>query len=108
MWLLWLPFITSSMLYIALVGNIAPVGEHPVLLIHALRAVLLIVVKSVEIFVIVEMTGLTDHVPAVLGGRVCTGGEVKQVEAFRKVFDLCRGLWLCQHDHSAQLFHIRF
>ena len=66
MWLLWLPFITSSMLVIALIGDVAPVGEHPVLRVHALRAVLFIVIKSVEIFVIVEMTGLTDHVLAVL------------------------------------------
>ena len=108
MWLLWLPFITSSMRKKALVGNIAPVSEHPVLIIHALRAVLLIVIKSVEIFVIVEMTGLADHVLAVFLRRMCAGGEVKQVEAFRKVFDLCRGLWLCQHDHGAQLFHIHF
>ena len=53
------------------------------------------------------MTGLLDHVLAVLGGGSARGGEVKEVEAFRKVFDLCRGLWLCQHDHGAQLFHIR-
>ncbi len=93
---------------IALIGDVTPVGEHPVLGVHALRAVLLIVIKSVEIFVIVETPGLTNHVLAVLGGRVCAGGEVKQIEAFRKVFDLCRRLWLCQHDHGAQLFHIRF
>ena len=93
---------------IALVRDVTSVGEHPVLRVHAFRAVLFIVIKSVEIFVIVEMTGLTDHVLAVLGGRVCTGGKVKEVKAFRKVFDLCRGLWLCQRDHGAQLFHIRF
>ena len=105
--LLWLPFITSSMLIIALVGNIAPVSEHPVLLVHALRAVLFIVIKSVEVFVILEVTGLADHVLAVFGGRVRARGKVKEVKAFRKVFDLCRGLWLCQRDHGAQLFHIR-
>ena len=54
------------------------------------------------------MTGLADHVLAVLGGRVCAGGEVKEVKVFHKVFDLCCGLWLCQHDHGTQLFHIRF
>ena len=54
------------------------------------------------------MTGLTDHILAVLGGRVRAGGKVKEVETFRKVFDLCRRLWLCQYDHGAQLFHIRF
>ena len=46
MWLLWLPFITSSMLYLALIGDVTPVGEHPVLLVHALRAVLFIVIKA--------------------------------------------------------------
>ena len=40
--------------------------------------------------------------------RMRAGGEIKEVEAFRKVLDLYRGLWLCQHDHSAQLFHICF
>ena len=54
----------------ALVGDVAPVGEHPILLIHPLRTILLIVIKSIEVFVIVEMTGLADHVLAVLGGRV--------------------------------------
>ena len=93
---------------IALIGDVAPVGEHPVLLIHALRAVLFIVVKSVEIFVILEMTGLTDHVLAVFLRRMRTGSEVKEIKAFREIFDLCRGLWLCQHDHGTQLFHIRF
>lgn len=93
---------------IALIGDVTPVGEHPVLLIHALRAVLFIVIKSVEIFVIVEATGLLNHVLAVLLRRRRAGSEVKEVEVFRKVFDLRRGLWLCQHDHGAQLFHIRF
>ena len=93
---------------IALIGDVTSVGEHPVLRVHALRAVLFIVIKSVEVFVIVEMTGLTDHIFAVLLRRMRTGGEVKEVEVFRKVFDLCRRLWLCQHDHGAQLFHIRF
>ena len=92
---------------IALIGDVTPVGEHSVLRVHALRAVLFIVIKSVEIFVIVEMTGLADHVLAVLGGRVRVGGEVKKVEVFRKVFDLRCGLWLCQHDHGTQLFYIR-
>ena len=92
----------------AFVGNIAPVGEHPVLLIHALRAVLFIVIKSIEVFVILEVTGLADHVLAVLLRRMRTGGEVKEVKAFCKIFDLCRRLWLCQHDHGTQLFHIRF
>ena len=81
---------------IALIGDVAPVGEHPVLLIHALCAILFIVVKSVEVFVILEVTGLTNHVLAVLGGRVRVGGKVKEVKVFRKIFDLCRGLWLCQ------------
>ena len=93
---------------IALVRDVAPVGEHPVLLIHPLRAILLIVIKSVEIFVVIETPGLTNHVLAVFLRRMRTGGEVKEVEVFRKVFDLCRRLWLCQHDHGAQLFHIRF
>ena len=93
---------------IALVRDVTSVGEHPVLRVHALRAILFIVIKSVEIFVIVEMTGLTDHVLAVLLRRMCAGGEVKEVEVFREIFDLCRGLWLCQYDHGAQLFHIRF
>ena len=91
----------------AFVGNIAPVGEHPVLLVHALRAVFFIVIKSVEIFVILEVAGLPDHVFAVLLRRMRVGGEVKEVEVFRKVFDLYRGLWLCQHDYRAQFFHIR-
>ncbi len=91
----------------AFVGNIAPVSEHPVLLIHPLRAVLFIVIKSVEIFVILKAAGLPDHVLAVVLRRMCAGGEVKEVKAFRKVFDLCRRLWLCQHDHGPQLFHIR-
>ena len=93
---------------IALIGDVAPVGEHSVLLIHALRAILFIVVKSVEIFVILEAARLLDHVLAVFLRRMRTGSEVKEVKAFRKVFDLCRRLWLCQHDHGAQLFHIRF
>ena len=93
---------------IALVGNIAPVGEHPVLRIHALCAILFIVIKCVEVFVIVEAARLLDHVLAVLLRRMRAGSEVKEVEVFRKVFDLCRGLWLCQHDYSAQLFHICF
>ena len=92
---------------IALVGDIAPVGEHPVLLIHALRAILFILIKCVEIFVIVEMAGLPDHVLAVLLRRMCAGSKIKEVEVFREIFDLCRGLWLCQRDHGAQLFHIR-
>ena len=92
----------------AFVGNIAPVGEHPILLVHALRAVLFIVVKSVEVFIILEVTGLANHVLAIVLRCMRTGGEVKEVEVFCKVFDLCRGLWICQHDHSAQLFHIRF
>ena len=96
------------MLYIALIGDVAPVGEHPVLRVHALRAILFIVIKSVEVFVILEAAGLLDHVLAVLLRRMRAGGKVKEVEAFRKVFDLRRGLWLCQHDHGAQLFHIRF
>ena len=92
----------------ALIGDVAPVGEHSVLLIHALRAVLFIVIKSIEIFVILKATGLPDHVLAVLLRRMRAGGEVKEVEVFRKFFDLCRRLWLCQHDHGTQLFHIRF
>ena len=66
-----------SKLPLALVRDVTPVGEHPVLLIHALHAVLLIVIKSVEIFVIVEMTGLLDHVLAVFLRRMRTGGKVK-------------------------------
>ena len=93
---------------IALIDDVAPVGEHPVLLVHPLRAVLFIVIKSIEVFVILEAAGLLDHVLAVVLRRMHAGSEVKEVEAFRKVFDLCRGLWLCQHDHSAQLFHICF
>ena len=93
---------------IALVRDVTPVGEHPVFRVHALRAVLFIVIKSVEVFVILEMTGLADHVLAVFLRRMRAGGEVKEVEAFRKVFDLCRGLWLCQYDHGTQLFPIRF
>ena len=34
---------------IALIGDVTPVGEHPVLRVHALRAVLLIVIKSIEV-----------------------------------------------------------
>ena len=33
-------------------------------------------------------------------------GEVKEIKVFRKIFDLCRGLWLCQHDHGPQLIHV--
>ena len=54
------------------------------------------------------MTRLPDHIFAILLWRVCAGSEVKEIKAFCKVFDLYRGLWLCQHDHGAQLFHIRF
>ena len=92
---------------LALIGDVTPVGEHPVLHVHALRAILFIVIKSIEVFVILKAAGLLDHVLAVLLRRMRTGGEVKEVEAFCKVFDLCRGLWLCQRDHGAQLFHIR-
>ena len=41
----------------ALIGDVTPVGEHPVLLVHALRAVLFIVIKSIEVFVIVKAAG---------------------------------------------------
>ena len=92
---------------VALVRDVTPVGEHPILLIHPFRTVLFIVIKSVEVFVILKATGLLDHVLAVFLRRMRTGGEVKEVKALRKVFDLCRGLWLCQRDHGAQLFHIR-
>ena len=55
----------------AFVGNIAPVGEHPVLLVHALRAVLFIVIKSVEIFVILEVAGNFENVGYALPGKAC-------------------------------------
>ena len=93
---------------VALVGDIAPVSEHSVLLAHALEAILLVIIELIQILIVVKMTGLLDHVLAVFLRRMCAGGKVKEVEAFRKIFDLRRGLWLCQHDHSAQLFHIRF
>ena len=81
---------------IALIDDVTPVGEHPVLRIHALCAVLFIVIKSVEVFVILEAAGLLDHVLAVFLRRMHAGSEVKEVKAFRKMFDLRRGLWLCQ------------
>ena len=40
---------------IALVGDVASVGEHPVFLIHALKAILLIVVEIIQILIVIEM-----------------------------------------------------
>ena len=77
------------------IGNITAVDKHPVLRIHALYAVLPIILKLTESFVIFEAAGLLDHVFAVFFWGMNTGSKVKKVNILRKVPDLLRVFGLC-------------
>ena len=82
------------------IALIAPLCEDSLFLLDALLAVLLIVIKGVQIAVVVEMARVLDHISAVLIWRMDIWDEIEQVQILRQAANLSGALRICIGRHS--------
>lgn len=72
----------------AVIAHVAAVVERAVLVLHPLAAIFFIAVEVRQIFVILEVRGVPDHVAGVLPGGADAGNEIEQVELLRQPLQL--------------------
>ena len=70
-------------------GNIAAVNKYAVILKYSLDTVVAIVIEFFKVLVIFVMTGPLDHVPPKLLRRVDIWCEIKLIEVFSQLADIC-------------------
>ena len=72
-----------------MVGNIAAIYKYAVLLKHPFYAVITIVIEIFKVLVIFVMTGLLYHVFSKFLRRVDIWCEIKLIEVFCQLADIC-------------------
>ena len=73
----------------AVVGNVAAIHKYTVILKYSLDTVVAIVIEFFKVLVIFVMTGPLDHVPPKLLRRVDIWCEIKLIEVFCQLADIC-------------------
>ena len=73
----------------AVVGNVAAIHKYTVILKYLLDTVVAIVIEFFKVLVIFVMTGPLDHVPPKLLRRVDIWCEIKLIEVFCQLADIC-------------------
>ena len=89
-------------------GNIAAIYKYAVILKYSLDTVVAIVIKIFKVLVIFVMTGLLYHVFSKFLRRVDIWCEIKLIEVFCQLADICCARWLCQLADRAELLEILF
>jgi len=90
-----------------LICHITALVELSAILPDALFPIAPVVVEALQIFVILEMTGVLDHVFAVLLRSLDAGNEAELVQILRQAADRKNARGICHQHCRVQLFDVR-
>ena len=92
----------------AVVRNVATIHKYTVILKYSLDTVVAIVIEFFKVLVIFVMTGPLDHVPPKLLRRVDIWCEIKLIEVFCQLADICCARRFRHLADRAELLEILF
>ena len=93
---------------LTMIGNIAAIHKYTVILKYSLDTVITIVIEIFKVLVIFIMTGLLDHVLAKFLRTMNIRCEIKLIEVFCQLADICRTRRFRHLADRAELLEILF